>query len=162
HHGNAQVGERCTHERAVAALMHVRAVLEHPPRHRESCITGGLAWDTAFGNPSQRPILAVTERGAMQLRVASHQLLDPLVIVAVSGLVEVPDGLERLDMGFELAPARKAVQPGNLKLCVGKRRGLACSEQILGLILEMPQVGMLGKSARRSLRSTGHGSLLSM
>src|SRR5262249_39663562 len=60
--------------------------------------------------------------------------------------------------GFELGPARKAVLPGNLKLCVGKRCRLACSEEILGLILKMPQIRMLGKVAGRSLRGARHGT----
>src|SRR5262245_65275953 len=142
--------------------MYLAPVPDQPPRHRESCFTGGLSWHTAFGNPCQRPILAVTKRCAMKFRIASHQLLDPLQIVGVDGLLELPDRLQRFDMGFELGPAGKAVLPGNLKLCVGKRRRLACSEQVPGLILEMPQVGMLGKSARRSLRSARHGNLLSV
>jgi hypothetical protein len=81
----------------------------------------------------------------MELRERGHQLLDPLEVVGVDGLLELSDRLQRFDMGFELGPARKAVLPGNLKLRVGKRRRSACSEQVLGLVLEMPQVGMLGK-----------------
>src|SRR5262249_12255111 len=127
-----------------------------------SGFTGSLSWHAAFGNPRQRPILAVTQRGAMELRVAGHHLLDPLEVVGVDGLLELPDRLQRFDMGFELGPARKAVLPGKLKLCVGERRRLAGSEQVLGLILEMSQVGTLGKSARRSLRSARHGNLLSV
>src|SRR5262249_22597265 len=100
--------------------------------------------------------------GAMELRVARHQLLDPLESVGVDGLLELPDRLQRFDMGFELGPARKAVLPGNLKLGVGKRLRLACSEQILGLIFQMPQVGTVGKLAGRSLRSTRHGYLLAV
>ena len=129
HHGNALIGQRSTHERPVAALMHIRSVLDHPPRHRESCFTGGLPWHAAFGNPRQRPVLAVTERGAMELRVADHQLLDPLDVVGVDGLLELTDRLQGFDLGFELGPARKAVLPGNLQLCVGKRRRLTCSDQ---------------------------------
>ena len=56
----------------------------------------------------------------MELRDARHHLLDPLEVVGVDGLLEPPDRLQRLDMGFELGPAGKAVLPGELKLCVGK------------------------------------------
>src|SRR5262249_27616029 len=127
-----------THERTVAALMHVRPVLDHPPRNRKSCFTGGLSWHAAFRNPCQRPILAVTKWGAMEFGVARHHLLDALQIVGIDGLLELPNRLQRFDKGLELGPARKPVLPGNLKLCVGKRCRLAYSEQILGLILEMP------------------------
>jgi hypothetical protein len=162
HHGDAHVGQRRPHEWPVAALMHVGPVLDHPPRHREPRFTGGHPRHAAFGDPRQRPILAVTQRRAMELRVASHHLLDPLEVVRVDRLLELPDGLQRFDVGFELGPARKAILAGNLKLCVGQRRRLTCSEQVLGLILEMPQVGMLGKLARRSLRGARHGNLLSV
>jgi hypothetical protein len=162
HHGNAHVGQRCTHERPVAPLMHVGPVLDHPPCHRESCFAGCLTRHAAFSNPRQRPILAIAERGAMKLRVAGHHLLDPFEVIRVDGLLELPDRSQRFDMGFDLGPARKAVLPGNLKLRIRKRRRLACFEQVLGLILEMPQIGTLGKRTRRSLRSARHGNLLSM
>ena len=151
--GMSHVVQRRAHQRPVAALMHVGAVLDHPPRHREPCFTGRHARHAAFGDPRERPVLAVAQRSAVELRVARHHLLDPLEVVGVDGLLELPDGLQRFDVGFELGPARKAVLPGDLKLCVGQRLGLACFEQVLGLILEMPQVGMLGKLARGFLRS---------
>ena len=72
-----------------------------------------------------------------------------------------PASLQRFDMGLELGPARKAVLPGDLKLRLGERLGLAGLEEVLGLILEMPEVGILGKLARVP-RSAGHGNLLSV
>ena len=149
HHGNAHVGQGRTHERPVASLMHVRSVLDHPPRQRESCFTGGLPWHAAFGKPRQRPILAVTKRGAMELRVASHHLLDPLEVVGVDGLLELPDRLQGFDMGFELGPARKAELPGNLKLGAGKRRRLACPERRRRAAAEAAPAHDAGRAAQR-------------
>jgi len=42
----------------------------------------------------------------MELRAAGHHLLDPLEVVGVDGLFELPDRFQGFDMGFELGPAR--------------------------------------------------------
>src|SRR5262249_44975064 len=98
----------------------------------------------------------------MELRIASHHPLGPLDVVGVDGLLEPPYRLQGFDVGLELGPAPEAVLPGDLKLGVGQRRRMACPEQVLGLIFEMPQVGMLGKAARGSLGGARHGDLLSV
>ena len=89
-HGNLHVVERGAHERPVAPLMHVGPVLDHPPRHREPCLAGRHARHAAFGDPRERPVLAVAERSTVELRVARHQALDPLEVVGVDGQLELP------------------------------------------------------------------------
>ena len=61
-----------------------------------------------------------------------------------------PTVLQRFDVGLELRPACEAVQAGDLKLRVGERRGAAGFEQVLGLILQMAEIGTFGKRAWRS------------
>src|SRR5262249_36548232 len=67
-----------------------------------------------------------------------------------------------LDVGLELGPARKAILARDLELGLGERSRLARLEQVLGLILEVPEVGTLGERARRCLGIAGHGNLLSV
>ncbi len=62
------------------------------------------------------------------------------------------DLVERLDIRFELGPTRKSIEQGDLELRISDRRGCAGLDQILGLVLEMPEVGAVGKSARRLFR----------
>src|SRR5215470_2330378 len=97
----------------------------------------------------------------MQLRVAAHQSRDLAEVVAVNGLLELPDFLERIDVSLELWPAGESIQTGNLKLRVGDRPGGAGFQQILGLVLEMAEIGTFGKGARRALGIGRHCSLLS-
>ena len=61
---------------------------------------------------------------------------------------------------LSLGQLAKPYCAGDLELGFGERRRLAGLEQILRLILEMPQVGVLGERARRS-GIAGHGNLLS-
>ena len=98
----------------------------------------------------------------MEFRVAGHQLLDPLQVVGVDGQLELAGELEGFDVSLELGPAREAVLPRDLELGLGERRRLARLEPVLGLILEVPEVGTLGELARRFLGIAGHGNLLSV
>src|SRR5258708_4755939 len=61
HHRDAISIERGSHDRAVAPLVHVRSVGEHPFRDRQSYRTRCFPWHAAFGNPSQRPSFSVTK-----------------------------------------------------------------------------------------------------
>jgi hypothetical protein len=76
--------------------------------------------DAAFGNPRERPILAVAKWGTVQRRVARHHGLDANHVVGVDGLLELPDLLERFDMSLELGPTRKPVETRDLELRIGE------------------------------------------
>src|SRR5262249_33486437 len=54
------------------------------------------------------------------------------------------------------------VLPGDMQPRPRVRLGLAGFEQVLGLFLEMAEVGVLGKLARGFFGMRGHGSLLSV
>ena len=94
HHRDAIAIERSSHQRPVAALVHVRSVFDHPRGHGESHLTRWLPRNPAFRNPRERPVLAISKRCAMQLRVARHEASDALEIVGVDGLLEFPDLLQ--------------------------------------------------------------------
>ena len=94
HHRDAISVERRSHQRSVAALVHVRSVLDHPFRHGQSRRTGRLPRHAAFGNPRERPIFAVAKRSTVQRRVARHHGLDAIDVVGVDRLLELPDLLE--------------------------------------------------------------------
>src|SRR6266568_171929 len=96
--------ERGSHERSIAALVHVRSVHDHPFPNGDS-LRAGLPWHTAFGNPRERPIFAVTQWSPVQSRVVRHHRLDTNNVVGVDGLFELPDLFEGLDMNLELRPA---------------------------------------------------------
>src|SRR5215472_15859817 len=96
HHGNAMTDKGGSHQRAVAALVHVRAVIDHPFRHGESVSTWRCPWNPALGNPSERAVFSVTERGLMQRRIASHKRLNSREIVRINGLLKPADFFERI------------------------------------------------------------------
>jgi hypothetical protein len=50
----------------------------------------------------------------------------------------------------ELGPAWKAVPPGDLKLRIGKSWGRAGMNEVFGLIVEMGEVGTIGKLHERN------------
>src|SRR5580693_2006057 len=103
--------EQCSsHQWAIATLVYVGTVIDHPLCDRESCRTRRLPWHAAFGNPGQRAVLVVAKRSAVQGRVTSHESLDALEIVGVDGVLEVAELLERLDVGFELWPTGKSIE----------------------------------------------------
>ena len=52
-------------------------------------------------------------------------------------------------MGLELRPTRKPIEAGDLELRVGERVAVPAFKQVLGLILQMAQIGTFGKRARR-------------
>jgi hypothetical protein len=76
--------------------------------------------DAAFGNPRERPILAVAKWGTVQRRVARHHGLNAHDVVAIDCLLELPDLLEGLDMSLELGPTRKPVEARDLELRIGE------------------------------------------
>src|SRR4029077_3935044 len=114
-----------------------------------------------FGNPRQRPVFAVTQWSAVQRRVARHQGLDTNNVVGVDSLLELPDLLERFDVSLELRPARKPVEKRDLELRIGDRFRRAGLEQILGLVLQMAEIGTVGKWALPRLWIGRHCDLLS-
>ena len=147
HHRDAISVERGSHQGSVAALVHVRSVLEHPFRHGQSRRTRWFPWDAAFGNPRERPIFAVTKWSTVQRRVARHQGLDAIDVVGVDSLLELPDLLQGVDVSLELRPARKPVETRDLELRIGDRRRGASLEQVLGLVLQMAEIRAVGKRA---------------
>ena len=131
-------------------------------RAMASRVSLGGTRHAAFGDPRERPVLAVAERSAVELRVARHEALDLLQVVGVDGQLELPGELQRFDVRLELGPAREAVLPGDLELRLRERLGLAGLEQVFGLVLEMAEVGVLGELARGFFGVAGHGNLLSV
>lgn len=91
HHRDAVAVESGTHEWAIAALVDVRPVGDHPRGHRESGGTRRLPRDATFGDPRERPIFAVTERRGVQRGVARYQRLDANEVVDVDRLFELLD-----------------------------------------------------------------------
>ena len=122
-------------------------LLDHPFRHGQSRRTRRFPRHAAFGNPRERPILAVTKRSTVQRRVARHQALDAIDVVGVDRLLELPDLLQGLDVSLELRPTRKPIETRDLELRIGDRFGRAGLQQILGLVLQMAQIGTVGKRA---------------
>jgi len=51
-------------------------------------------------------------------------------------------------VGFEFGPARETIETGNFELRVSERFGFACLKQVPGLVLEMSEIGIVGKLAR--------------
>ena len=140
HHRDAIPVEGGSHEGPVAALVHVRPVIEHPGRHGEPLRARCLPGHAAFGNPRERPVFAIAQRSPVQRRVAGHQGLDPIEVVGVDRLLELPDLLQRVNVGLEPRPAREAVEARDLELRVGDRRRGACLEQVLGLVLQVAEI----------------------
>src|SRR5260370_866283 len=161
HHRDAISIERGSHEGAVAPLVHVRSVRDHPFRHGESHKTRRLPWHAAFGNPRERPIFSVTQWSTVQRRVARHHGLDANTVIGVNRLLELPDLLEGLYVSLELRQAGKPVEARDLELRIGDRCRRAGLEQILGLVLQMAEIGAVGETAWLRLRVTRHSDLLS-
>src|SRR5437899_8297116 len=162
HHRNAMTKERSTHQRPVASLMHVRSVFEHPLRDGQPLCTWRLPWDATFGDPGERAVFVIAERSAMQRRIMRHEGFDARGVVGIDGLLELSDHFERIDVGFQSWPARKSIETCNFELRLGERCGAAGSEQILGLILQMAEVGTIGERTRCVLRTGRHCDLLSL
>ena len=80
----------------------------------------------------------------MQRRVARHHGLDAIDVVGVDSLLELPDLLEGVDVSLELRPARKPVETRDLELRIGDRCRGAGLEQVLGLVLQMAEIGRSG------------------
>ena len=97
----------------------------------------------------------------MQRRVARHHGLDANDVVGVDSLLELPDLLEGVDVSLELRPARKPVETRDLELRIGDRCRRAGLEQVLGLVLQMAEIGTVGKRAWRPLRISRQSDLLS-
>jgi hypothetical protein len=66
-------------------------MFDHPRRHGQPRRARRLTRDTAFGDPRERPIVAVAKWSRVQRRVARHQGLDALNVVGVDRLLELPD-----------------------------------------------------------------------
>ena len=97
----------------------------------------------------------------MQRRVARHHGLDAIDVVGVDSLLELPDLLQGVDVSLELRPARKPVETRDLELRIGDRRRGAGLEQVLGLVLQMAEIGAVGKRAWCLWVIDRHGDLLS-
>jgi hypothetical protein len=66
--------------------MDVGAVLDHPPRRGEPCLTRRHA---ARRDPRKRPVVALAERSAVELRVVRHEMLDLLQVLGLDGQLEL-------------------------------------------------------------------------
>ena len=120
HHGNAMAHEGGAHERAVAALMNVGAMVEHPFGDGEALGGGRLPGDAALGNPGKWAVFVVANGSAMQFRIASHHRLDAREVVGINGELQLADLLDGVHVPFELGPAGEAVETCDLKLCLRK------------------------------------------
>ena len=85
HHGDAKSHQRGAHQRAVTALMNVRAVRDHPLRHREPGGARRLPRYAAFRDPRERTIFVVAKRSAMQRGIARHQVFNFRQVVRING-----------------------------------------------------------------------------
>ncbi len=66
------------------------------------------------GYPRERAVFVVAQRSAVQRWVAGHESLDALQVVGIDGVLELTELLERIHVGLELRPARKAIETGDL------------------------------------------------
>ena len=98
----------------------------------------------------------------MQRGVACHKGLDARDVVGVNRLLELADLLERLYVRLELRPAREPVEARDLELRSGDGCRGARFDQILGLVLQMAEIGTFGKTAWRRLGISRRSDLLSM
>ncbi len=85
----------------------------------------------------------------MQCWVARHHGLNANDVVGVDSLLELPDLLIGFDVDLELRPAGKPVEMRDLALRIGDRRRLAGLEQVFGLVLQVAEIGTVGKWALR-------------
>src|SRR5229473_4174209 len=97
----------------------------------------------------------------MQRRVARHHRFHVNDVVGVDSLLELSDLLEGLDVSLELRPARKPVETRNLELRIGDRCCRAGLKQVLGLVLQVAEIGSVGKRAWLLLWISRHSDLLS-
>src|SRR5712692_4161987 len=65
-------------------------------------------------------------------------------------------------MGLYLRPTRESIKARNFELCISERTSLTRLEQVLGLILQMAEIGTIGKRTRWVLRMGRHYDLLSL
>jgi hypothetical protein len=97
----------------------------------------------------------------VQRWVAGHKSLDSIEIVGVNRLLELPDFLDRFDVRFELRPARKPIETCDLELRFGERAYASRFQQVLGLVLEMPEIGSVRKRSDFFF-GISHNNLLSL
>src|SRR5271157_1875511 len=142
--------------------MHVRTVFDHPYRDGQSHWPWRLPRHPAFRHPGEWPILVISERSVMQLRVARHHALHALDVIRIDGQLEPPNLLVRIDVFLQLWPARKAIRARDLKLGIRERFSLTTLQQILRLILQMAEIGTFRKRTRCVLGMGGHSGLLSL
>ncbi len=148
HHGDAMAEKRSAHQRPVAALMHVRSVIDHPLRNGQSLHTRRLPGNAAFRDPGERAVFVIAKRSAMQSRIAGHKGFHALEVVGIDGALELSDLFERIDVSLQLRPAGKSIETGNLELRISERPSVTRLEQILGLIFQMPEIGTVRKRTR--------------
>jgi hypothetical protein len=65
----------------------------------------------------------------------------------------LPDFFQGVDVSLELRPAGKPVETRHLELRIGDRCRRARLEQVLGLVLQMSEIGTVGKRTWRRLRN---------
>jgi hypothetical protein len=148
HNRDTTCVQRRPHQRSVAPLVHVRPMRDHPFRHGQSNGTRGLPRHATFGNPRKRPILAVANLGSVQRRVVSHHCLDTRDVVTIDCLLELTNLVEGLDMSLKLGPTRKPVEARDLELGIGERCRRTRLKQILGLVLQMAEIGTIRKNLK--------------
>ena len=117
-------------------------------RAMASRVSLGGTRHAALGDPRERPVLAVAERSAVELRVARHEALDLLQIVGVDGQLELPGELQRFDVRLELGPAREAVLPGDLELRLASDSAWPALKRSLAWSLRWRRSGFSGSCAR--------------
>jgi hypothetical protein len=97
----------------------------------------------------------------VQRRVARYHGLHPLDVVGVDCLLELPDLFEGLNVSLELEPTRKPIKTRDLELRIGQRCRLTGLKQIFGLVLQMTEIGTVGKKTRAPMGIRRHSDLLS-
>lgn len=121
---NPRAHQRGTHQRPVAALAHIRSVVDHPLGHCQPRRSRRLPRYPALGDPSERAVFLVAKRSAMQLGILRHQGFHETKIVRVDGQLQfgcfMREGRKRFHVGLEFWPAEESVAMGNLELSHGR------------------------------------------
>jgi hypothetical protein len=119
HHRNAVAQQRGPHQRPVAALVHVGAVVDHPLRHGQARWAGRFPRDSALRHPGQGTVVPITQWSAVQRWVSRHQALDAFQVVSVDSLLQTADFIYRFHVSLEFSPACKAIRECDAELCIG-------------------------------------------
>ena len=148
HHRDTSFMSRA-HQRRVAALIDVGAVVDQPLRDGKARWTGGGRAAT-LGDPGEGIVLPILARAAVETGVRVQEGFDAIEIVDGEGMLELADLFERLNLLLQLGPACEAVLSGDLKLCISKSRDSARPDKVFSLVAQMAEVGTIGKLHERN------------